>query len=188
MKTPKPCQILAVIGEGFLPEGIKLFEGIEQFRESEINKNNFRINHIAGVIIDKYGNLAVCEMLENGCTITKWEDSRYFRNEVKFLVLDFIIPLTEEQKADMMVMARGDEGKPYYYLSIGWQIIFSICGWWFGNTNTLKSMFCSEQWAYYLNKLKSWFKRFWLTSPQMFFEDDIITIDGANFTFENMTK
>ena len=181
MGTPKVGQIIAVVGDGFLPEGIKFFEGIEQFREGEVNKTPFRVNHIAGIILDKLNDLAVCEMLENGCVITKWEDSKYFRNEVKYLVLDFVVPLSDIEVADMCVMARGDEGKPYYYLGIGWQIVFSICGWWFGNKDTLKSMYCSEQWAYYLNKLKGWYKRFWLTSPQMFFEDDIIKIDASNF-------
>src|ERR1035441_5577888 len=141
--TPQPGQCLAVIGNTELAKAIDLFEILQEFKEGE--KCQYKINHIAGIITDKNGILSVCECLANGVTITPWTESEYFRNEKQYLLIDYIVELNSLEKLNFVCWGRDNEGKGYDFIGIGFQILFTVFGWWLRPKNDNPNRYyCSE--------------------------------------------
>jgi hypothetical protein len=93
---------LAVYGDKFVSKAIEDFEHLK-YPDRE------GLSHIVSLIDDE-GKIMCCEMLEKGCTITPWEETEYFRNEVKYMVLGPAIPWVKQQ-----IDALSELGKKYCY-------------------------------------------------------------------------
>ena len=181
---PKIGQFLAVHSHGFIPESIQFFETIQEIRECDLNKNELIINHIAQIINDEKGELCVYEMNAKGCEVTRWEDSRYFRNEVTYFILELTIPFTPWEYLNYQIAVQKDKGKGYDFIGILSQLIFNLTGLWFGRSgkDAQARFYCSEQAATRINEQKPFmFEKPWKVNPQMFFEDKYINVVSSNF-------
>lgn len=181
---PKPGQCLAIYSHGFVEDSIKLLEGIKELRNKTFSKGEILVNHIATIANNKNGKLCVYDMTAKGCVETIWEESRYFRNEVKYFILELTKEPTPYELLGFQIAIRNDVGKPYDFGGIVSQLIFSLFGKWFGKKGKAakERFYCSEQWTTRWNEQIPGIFRFpWLWSPQLVFESVYVKIVGSNF-------
>lgn len=174
-----------VHSEGFIPEGIQFFETIQEILERDLRKNEIIFNHVFG-IVENGGQLFCVEMEETGKVIRKWEDTRYYNNEVMFVLKMPKYGYLSEQLTQVNNWAMNEKVKGYDFLSILWQMIFTVTKWWPGKTGNQaqKRYFCSELWATLLNRIwPTMFPKPYKTNPHMLFENNFLITIGANFKF-----
>jgi hypothetical protein len=192
MITPRPYMVLAANVDSFVGNGIEFFSILNAIREGNFDPKRFVATHIGITVLNENGELCVCEMMPEGCVMTKWAGSRYQKNEVRFILFDFIEPLTPYERLEMQCWCWNDARikKKYDYPSIGCYMLQAFKGIWLGKKGKAAEnrFHCSEQIATYINRLRPFFKYPWKTSPMKFVLESTGILLKPVYSNYNLTK
>ena len=173
---PSAFDLIAECGNSFIPDSIQVFEEVEKIREHEFVENEIIYNHIAGLL--PINDLTIYQAGVSGFQPTLWKGSEFEQKTLKYVLLEPVESLTDQEKTRFQSIILSLVGTPYDFAGIAEQVILTTTGIWLGpkGEEAKKRLYCSEAYAYAYFILRGYFPEWWKISPEKFVESGLFRI------------